>query len=287
MSAAPAAAANQASELTGPIRAAAWVGVADDLGKADREEALEGDHREAPEQLHADQRGEDPGCRAAGRCRHRSRPARPGRSSRRLRGRGPPASRSSARRSRPGSGHSARGRRSAAGRGSGSPGTDPARRGRPEVSAPMAIATLSTALAAPRPFSISASGSAARVASTYHASSGPLSSARKTPCRAVEAANSATESATVEKPERDEPDQAGQDQDRPAAERIGETAGRQLESEDDEPLEAEDEADLGERQAPRQREQHGHRDEQPGRQPAEPGQDEEPAARASARRGRS
>ena len=44
--------------------------------------------------------------------------------------------------------------------------------------------------------SISASGSAASVASTYQASRGPLSSARKTPCSIVDAANNATESAT-------------------------------------------------------------------------------------------
>ena len=59
-----------------------------------------------------------------------------------------------------------------------------------------AIARLSTVVPALRPCSISASGSAASVASTYHASSGPLSSARKTPWRTVAAANSATESAT-------------------------------------------------------------------------------------------
>ena len=42
----------------------------------------------------------------------------------------------------------------------------------------MAMATLSTELPALRPVSIGASGSAANVASTYHASRGPESSAR-------------------------------------------------------------------------------------------------------------
>ena len=61
IAAAPAADANHAAELTGPISAAASVGVADDLGQADREEALERDHREAPEQLHEHEREQDAG----------------------------------------------------------------------------------------------------------------------------------------------------------------------------------------------------------------------------------
>ena len=57
--AAPAAAANHAIELTGPMIAAACVGVAEGLRQPDREEALEGDHREAPEQLDPDEREQD------------------------------------------------------------------------------------------------------------------------------------------------------------------------------------------------------------------------------------
>ena len=60
ISAAPAAEASQAAEPTGPISAAARSGVTDHLGEADRHQALEGDHAEAPEQLDRDQRQHDP-----------------------------------------------------------------------------------------------------------------------------------------------------------------------------------------------------------------------------------
>ena len=153
-------------------------GVADHLGEADREQALEGDHREAPEELHEDQ-GQQHGRgteetkavaddRGHGRDGARDRAGAAG-------GSDLPHERHDRRRGRP---RGDRGRPGAAGRASRSSGTGRARRDRPTAARPVAIARLSTVLPAPRPDSIRASRSAASVASTYQASSGPLSSAR-------------------------------------------------------------------------------------------------------------
>ena len=204
MSAAPAAAANQASELTGPIRAAAWV-------VSPVTSARRTGNRLSKVTIEKPQNSSTP--TSAGRTRDpRSSPMpspiTPGTARTEVAtAPRPRATRVSVistaiaarfRTFSPSATISGRTRLGIAGNGSSATRA-------PDVSAPMAIATLSTALAAPRPFSISASGSAARVASTYHASSGPLSSARKTPCRAVEAANSATESATVRRPSETSP----------------------------------------------------------------------------------
>ena len=81
----------------------------------------------------------------------------------------------------------------------------------------------------------------------------------------------------VQQPERGQADDARQDEDRPAAERVRQAAGRQLEGEDDEALDREDQPDLGQGQPARQREEDGDRDEQSGRQPAQ-GDEEEIAA---------
>ena len=155
------------------------VGAAEGLGQADREQALEGDHREAPEQLHADERRAAPAS-----VRSSPRPS-------------PMTLRDGPDRGRHGRDTAGlpmlvhedqdrdqvddaerRARRGSAGPASGWRRTDRAPRGRRRASAPRAIATLSTVAPALRPCSIPASGSAARVVSTYQASSGPLSSAR-------------------------------------------------------------------------------------------------------------
>ncbi len=78
----------------------------------------------------------------------------------------------------------------------------------------------------------------------------------------------------VQETQRDEPDQAREDEHRPATERVGQPAGRQFEDEHDEALEAEDQADLRQRQPAGQRQQDRDRDEQTGREPAQADQDE-------------
>ncbi len=148
----------------------------------------------------------------------------------------------------------------------------------PDASAPTAIATLSMAVPRPRPCSISAAGSAASVASTYHASRGPESSARYTPWSIIATTNRPTESAIVNSPIDSERDDAGEQQHRSTAERIRQAAGRQLECEHDEALDREHEADLGQRQPARQRHEHEDREEQPDRQPAQTRQDQVAAA---------
>ena len=74
--------------------------------------------------------------------------------------------------------------------------------------------------------------------------------------------------------ERKQADEAREDQDRPTTERVRETTGRQLEGEHDEALDREDDPDLGQRQAARERQQHEDRDEQAGREPAKGQQDQ-------------
>ena len=172
--------------VTGPIRRGRLVRVADDLREPDREEALEGDHREAPEQL--DRRPARGGRATTAAARSRRDDARDGPDGAGDRAR-PAGSRVSvissvdrehvdhAERRAPRASGSARVGIAS----NGSSATSP-----PDSSAPNAMARLRTVLPALSPCSISASGSAASVASTYHASSGPLSSARKTPWSAID-----------------------------------------------------------------------------------------------------
>ncbi len=197
--AAPAAATNQASELTGPINAAAWFvsPIVSDRRTGNRFSNVTIEKPQNNSTATSESSTRDPRRRpmpspiTVGTART-DRPTAPS----------PRATRTSdisatiaTTLTTPKTRATRRGTARASTPGSGSSATSP-----PATSAPTAIATLSTALPALRPFSICASGSAARVASTYQASSGPLSSARNTPCDTIAAANSPTESATYSSP---------------------------------------------------------------------------------------
>ena len=83
----------------------------------------------------------------------------------------------------------------------------------------------------------------------------------------------------VQEAHRGDSDEAREDEHGTPAERVRQPAGRELEEQHHEALEAEDDPDLGQRQAARQGEQDHDRDEQAGRQPAQADQDEVAAPR--------
>ena len=256
------------------------LGVADDLRQAHREEALEGDHREAPEQLDRDQREEDPrrpqqsdaigdhlrdGAHGA---RDRARAAGPSRLGHEQRDRQRVDHAEPERdeeRQREGRDRLERVK-----------GDERTRQQRAErdgkaedrAAAAQSVLDLGSRLGVQRRVDVPRLERAA-VEGTEDTLECHRGGEQRHRIR------------DVQQPQRDEPDEAGDDQDRPAAERVGESAGRQLQREHDQALDAEDESDLGQRQAARQRQQDGHRDQQAGRQPAQGDQHQVAAARGT------
>ncbi len=140
---------------------------------------------------------------------------------------------------------------------------------RPPTTAPVASAAASADQPREMPRRTSASGSAARTESTYHASSGPLCSARAIPPRAMTTPNCTTSVATAMPSSDGDVQDPGQDERAPPAQDVGKAARGQLEHDDDEGVDGEQCADDRELDATGPQLEHEDRGHQADRQPLE------------------
>ena len=115
----------------------------------------------------------------------------------------------------------------------------------PEARAPAAMARPSTVAARARARSTGTSGSSAWAVSTYQASSGPESSARKTPCSAQASTKIQKRRRRHEDQPRAMPSTPASDQHRTAAQGVGQPPGRQLQGQHHEALGRENDARPG------------------------------------------